>query len=144
VIGVAVQIATSLDRVESAIKKSRARNLKRAAFLIYEDSVASIQEADGPSQPGTPPHTHTQGVVKRGKNKGKKRLGQLPRAINYAADPDEAVIGPRESVVALAGAAHEKGEDFHGDHFEKRPYMVPALERQAPAFGESFHNSLGS
>ncbi len=126
-------------RVSDAAEKATFRNVRHAAAAIRRDASESITQADGPSAPGSPPHTHTGGVTK----KGKTRKGNLQRAIAYDADAISAVIGPRESVVGLAGQAHEMGESFHGQDYDERPFMGPALEKNLDRFASSWQGSIG-
>ena len=128
-------------RVQDAADKATFKNLGHAASSIRKSAIESIQPEEGPSAPGTPPHTHTGGVTK----KGKPRKGNLQRAIVYDVDKaaQDAVIGPRASVVGEAGAAHELGGEFHGDDYPERPYMGPALETNAPRLPGEFAGSIG-
>ena len=129
------------QRVERPVNDGSFRSLGHAAASIRKDAVASIQPGEGPSAAGTPPHTHTQTLTKKGKTK----KGHLPRSIAYAVDKSrqEAVIGPRASVVGEAGAAHELGETYMGDDYEERPFMGPALERAIPRLPGEFTGSIG-
>lgn len=138
-IGTAFQFTDQSKRVTNAADAASFRNLGHAAAAIRKDAVESIVAADGPSAPGTPPHTHTGGVTK----KGKVRKGNLQRAIVFDADKESAVIGPRFSVVGLAGRAHELGEEFHGDLYPERAYMGPALDRNKDRFASSWAGSIG-
>lgn len=138
-IGTGFQFIDQTKRVETATEKAAFRNFSHAAAAIRKDAIGSIQQAEGPSEPGTPPHTHTGGVTK----KGKVRKGNLQRAITFDATKEDAVIGPRESVVGLAGRAHELGEEFHGDDFPERPYMSPALEQNMDRFASEWSGSIG-
>ncbi len=126
-------------RVADAAEKATFRNVRHAAAAIRRDAIESIQQADGPSAPGSPPHTHTGGITK----KGNTRKGNLQRAIAYDTDKDSAVIGPRESVVGLAGQAHEMGESFHGTDYDERPFMGPALDKNLDRFASSWQGSIG-
>lgn len=126
-------------RVSDAAEKATFRNVGHAAAAIRKDAVESIVQADGPSAPGSPPHTHTQKTTKSGKT----RKGNLQRAIAYDADKDSAVIGPRFSVVEEAGAAHELGESFHGQDYDERPFMGPALDKNLDRFASSWQGSIG-
>jgi hypothetical protein len=141
VIGFTFQLIDTSKQIAADLAKAAFRNIQRAAFAIYKDSAASIKDEPGPSKPGTPPHTHTTRT-----RRGKLRKGRLPKAIVYHADKHsmDAVIGPRFSVVGLAGEAHEKGEVFYGTDYPDRAFMGPALDRQAEAFGNSFRGSLGN
>ena len=128
-------------KVEKAADKATFKNLGHAASSIRKSAIESIKPAEGPSAPGTPPHTHTAGVTK----KGKPKKGHLPRAIVYDVDKaaQEAVIGPRASVVGESGAAHELGGEFHGDDYPERPFMFPALETNAPRLADEYAGSIG-
>ena len=138
-IGTGFQFVDQTKRVEKATDEAAFRNLPHAAAAIRKDAIESIKNESGASEPGTPPHTHTGGITK----KGKVRKGNLQRAITFAADKESAVIGPRESVVGLAGRAHELGEEFHGDDFPERPYMEPALEENLERFASEWAGSIG-
>ena len=139
--GVETTIEDKTRRVVESANKASFKNVSHAAAAIRVDAIASIQPGDGPSPAGTPPHTHTQKVIKAGRTK----KGLLPAAITFAADKQvqDAVIGPRHSIVDLAGEAHEKGKTFQGDQYPERSFMGPALERKQSRFGASFQGSIG-
>ena len=86
-------------------------------------------EAEGPSVPGQPPHTH----------KGT----YLRRAVRWDADKTSAVIGPMASIVDQAGAVHEFGQVRLGTDYPERPFMLPALERALPRFAGQWQGSVG-
>lgn len=138
-IGLDFKFVDQSHRVAKATDDAAFRNLGHAAATIRKDAIDSIVQADGPSAPGEAPHTHTQKVTK----KGKVRKGNLQRAIAYDATKEDAVIGPRFSVVGLAGRAHELGEEFHGEQFDERPYMWPATEQNLPRFAQDWAGSIG-
>lgn len=123
------QIEDTTLRVTDAAERATFRNLGHAAARISKDAKASLVTALGPSDPGEPPHTH-QGAF-------------LRRAVRYAADKEEAVIGPQASIVGESGRAHELGEDFHGQAFPERPFMGPALEANEDRFASDFAGSIG-
>lgn len=115
--------------VEKAVEKAAFRNFGHAAASISKDVKSTLEKAAGPSAPGTPPHTH----------KG----AFLRRAVRFAADKEGAVIGPQESIVGQAGAAHEFGGEFRGADYPERPFMQPALERALPRLAEGWSGSVG-
>lgn len=143
-IGLDFKYTDTSKAVTDAADKAIFKNVSHAAAALRVEEIAEIKPASGPSRPGTPPHTHTQGVVKRGKRAGKVRLGQLPRSFAFDASKTtkDAVSGPRESVVGLSAHAHEFGDEFHGDSFAERSFAKPALEKIAPRFGDSFAGSV--
>lgn len=127
--------------VIKAADRAAFKNLGHAAATIRNDAIGSIIQAEGPSLPGRPPHTHTGGLTK----KGKVRRGELQRAItfDYSKQEKTAVIGPRKSVVGLSGAAHELGGDFKGQDYPERAFMGPALQRNLDRFAEDWRGSIG-
>lgn len=117
------------------------RNTGHAAASIRKTAIESMEEAEGPSPPGEPPHTHTSGVTR----KGRKRPGVLPKSITFDNDRESqtALIGPRFSVVGLAGEAHEFGGEFRGDDYPERPFMEPALMQNIDRFASDWAGSIG-
>lgn len=124
-----VKTEDTTKNVADASQKAAFKNFGHAAASIAKDVKSTLEKADGPSQPGSPPHTH----------KGT----YLRRAVRFAADAEGAVIGPMASVVGEAGAAHEFGEVFHETDYPERPYMGPGLERGAPRFAQEWAGSIG-
>lgn len=145
--GLDFKFENNMQAVRKAADRAVVRNLKITAFAIRKTSIESIQAAPPgqASQPGTPVNTRARGVIKSGKNKGKKRLGQVQRAITYDVDANamNAVIGPRASVVGESMKAHEFGEEFKGERFSQRPTMGPALDKNTSLFANSFQGSIG-
>jgi hypothetical protein len=129
-IGLEVKTVDQTKRVSDAVDRGTFRNLGHAAARVSKDAKASIQVAEGPSAPGSPPHT---------------RRRHLPRAIRYDVDraAQDAVIGPMASIVGEAGAAHELGATFKGTDFDERAFMGPALEKNADRFADDWVGSIG-
>lgn len=141
-IGLEVRIdSLTPQRVTAAVDRAAFRNLGHAAATLRKDAQASIKQEEGPSPVGSPPHTHTGGTTKS----GRQRKGELQQAIVYDVDrtAQDAVIGPRESVVGLSGYAHELGEEHMGQEFPDRPFMFPALEGNRDRFHASWAGSVG-
>lgn len=128
-IDVKVKVEFDFKPVDRAVQKAKFENFRHAAQSISKDAKNSLVKADGPSEPGSPPHTH-------------KRVF-LRRAIAYRYDKEGAVIGPRASIVAQAGAAHEFGGEYKGETYPERPFMYPALERAIPRFAGGWSGSVG-
>lgn len=144
-IGFNFKFEDNTKAVQAAVDKTTVRALSKTIFAITDHAVKSIVPGAGPSAPGTPPHTHTTKVIKKGKNKGKRSKGNLQRATVYHLDKakQEAVSGPRFSVVGESGKAHEFGGDYKGETYPARPFMGPALEAKLNLFGQQFSGSLG-
>jgi hypothetical protein len=126
---VKVKTVDEMHKVAKAADKATYRNFHHAAASISKDAKSTLEKADGPSDPGKPPHTH-KGVYMR-------------RAVRYAANKEGAVIGPRGSVVGESGAAHEFGEKYRGTDYPERPFMRPALERNLGRFADTWRGSIG-
>lgn len=143
--GVHVQIQNNMQAVAREAEKANFRNFGHAAAGIRKDAIASIEKAPlapsqggkrrkgrrrptVPSQPGTPPHT---------------RRNQIKRAILYSATKEGAVIGTAYSKFGLGGQPHEHGGGYKGQQYPERPFMFPALERQAPRLGALWRGSIG-
>ena len=138
--GMDIKIEDRIHRVKDAAERAGFRNVGHAAASIRKDAIESIVPAEGPSEPGTPPHTQTGGVTR----KGKLRRGNLQRSIRFDVDrvKQEAVTGPMHSIMGEAGAAHEHGEEFFGDDYPERPFMRPARDKNLDRFGDSFASSF--
>lgn len=129
-IGFTVKTEDTTKRVADAAERAAFRNVGHAAAAIRKTAAESIIVDEGPSAEGTPPHT---------------RRRQLNRAIRFDHDrkAQSAVVGPRASIVGEAGAAHEFGESFHGQMFEERPFMGPALDENQDRFADSWAGAIG-
>ena len=128
--GLTFKSEDNTKRVQDAADRSTFRNLGHAAASIRKTAIESIIVAEGPSEPGTPPHT---------------RRRQLKRAIKFDHDKasQTAVIGPEASIVGEAGAAHEFGGEFRGAEYPERAFMEPALEANVDRFAEEWGGSIG-
>ncbi len=126
--GVTIKIKNEVEKVRLAGRDAARGSFSRAAFLIRQTAVQSVERAEGPSTPGSPVHTH--------------RGNWFRRAIRYSADKEGAVIGPMFSVVGTVGQAHEFGGDYKGNDYPQRPTMGPALEQNLDAFASNWNGSI--
>ena len=115
------------SKVAAAGKRADFRNLGHAGAIIRKVAGGSIRLGKTPSAAGSPPHT-----------KGKSR--NFKKGILYAVErvygTDVLVIGTSASILGDSGKAHELGGIFRGHVYQKRPFMVPALDKvrsQIPA-----------
>jgi hypothetical protein len=115
---VVAHVKTRFDgkRVVNAAGRASITTLGHAGAAIRLAARHSIRKSRGPSAPGTPPHT---------------RKGRFRSAIRYAitSDRESVVVGPDHTLVADAGGAHEFGGRYRDEHYPRRPFMGPALER---------------
>ena len=104
------------------VKSARAgsiTSLGHAGAAIRLQARHSIKKSPKKSAAGTPPNT---------------RKGRIRNAIKYVVtkSPPSVVIGPDVAVAGTAGKAHEFGGRFRREHYDKRPFMGPALEKVKP------------
>ena len=113
---VRAKTASRFQRVAKRAKQRSSENLGHAGAAIRLTARRSVRKRKGRSPAGTPPHTHTR---------------RLPRAIKYAVEKAHSVVvvGPDVESFGTAGAAHEHGGEFRGEHYQRRPFMGPALEK---------------
>jgi hypothetical protein len=115
--------------VLKTLRRAAFRALRRLGFDVRKAAQSSLQEAEGPSRPGEPPHTHERfRPTKRGRTRKTK---VLPASILYATedDPERVIIGPSVNVAGTVGAAfeHEGDVTFRGHRYPDRRFMGPAL-----------------
>jgi hypothetical protein len=115
-------------RVGQAAHNATLRNLQHAAALLRRSAIAGIKRSKRPSDPGEPVHT---------------RAGLAKRAILFAADQEEAVIGFSYQAIGIAMQAHEHGGRRGADRYPPRPTMQPALEKVLPRFAADWAHSIG-
>jgi hypothetical protein len=129
-IGLLFQSEDQTKRVTTAADQATFRNVGHAAASIRKTAIEEIIVAEGPSDPGTPPHT---------------RRRQLKRAIKFDNDKSSqtAIIGPEASIVGEAGAAHEFGGEFRGEQYPERAFMGPALDANIDRFASEWRGSIG-
>jgi hypothetical protein len=128
VVGVKVKTRNETKKVLAKAKQGNIQSLGHAGAAIRLVARRSIRKRKSASPAGSPPST---------------RRGQLRRAIAYAVEKQQGlvVIGPEHEVVGESGKAHEFGGRYRREHYEKRPFMGPALEkvkdRLPPLWGSS-------
>jgi len=129
VIGFHVRTRSYTELVRKRAKEATFRNLSHAAATIRVTARRSLRRRKKPSAPGHPPSSPT---------------GRLRRSILYAVDRrrDYAVIGPARHLIGPAGQEHEHGAHVRREHFPKRPFMGPALEKIRPRLARLWAGSV--
>ena len=117
--GVRVKTKMQPGKVVKAARAGSITSLSHAAAAIRIQARHSIRKSKKKSQAGTPPNT---------------RRGKLRGAIKYAVTkaPLSAVIGPDVANVGTSATAHEFGGKYKRQHYDKRPFMGPALAKVKP------------
>lgn len=115
-IGMKVKTKSDTKKVLAKTKQASITSLGHAGAAIRLVARRSIRKRKSASPAGSPPST---------------RRGQLRRAIAYAVEKQQGlvVIGPEHEVVGESGKAHEFGGRYRREHYEKRPFMGPAMEK---------------
>ncbi|MCC7085614.1 MAG: hypothetical protein IT427_11485 [Pirellulales bacterium] len=115
-IGTSVRVRDESKRVLVKAKQGTLKSLGHAGATIRLTARRSIRRSKTAAPAGQPPRT---------------RRGQLRGAIVYAVEVREqrVVIGPEVSKVGKSGSAHERGGRYKRQHYPKRPFMGPALEK---------------
>ena len=130
-IGAGSNMQVHPEKVTKAVEKAAFKNFGHAAARIRKDARESLLKAEGPSAPGTPPHTHKRQFLKNAITFDNDRASQ------------EAVIGPRFSRVGESGKAHEFGGEYKGADFPERKFMLPAMEKNLDRFAGDWAGSVG-
>ena len=121
-----VKFTDDTDKIAKAFRRATYQALQRLGFMIRSKAQASIEDEKGPSEPGTPPHTHRRVTTKSGKPGHK---GLLPASILYGLDKESmsVLIGPSVNVIGTSMSAMEHGGEYQGVDSPPRPFMGPAL-----------------
>lgn len=129
-LGLSAKILPSIDRVARAATRAVYANISHAALSIRKTIRESIKKSASPAHPGTP-------VATRGKR------GNVKNAYFADIQPDNAVIGPRYSIVGDVMEAHEFGKSRKANTYPVRPTSGPGLLANTDRFAESFLGSIG-
>jgi hypothetical protein len=115
-VGMKARTKSQMQQVARKAKQANIQSLSHAGGAIRLAAVRSIRKRQGSAPAGNPPYTHTR---------------RLPRAIKYAVEKNRqaVVIGPDVESFGTAGKAHEHGGRYRREHYPKRPFMGPALEK---------------
>ncbi|MCL2645607.1 MAG: hypothetical protein FWD61_01215 [Phycisphaerales bacterium] len=123
------KIKLDAKKVMAAAKRGNITSLGHAAGAIRLAARHSIKKSPKKSPAGTPPNT---------------RKGRLRGAIKYAVSksPPSAVIGPDAANAGTSGKAHEFGGKYKRERYDRRPFMLPALENVKPRLPKCWENSI--
>ena len=117
--------------VSDAARRANLRNLYRAGGFLRTTMkrLFRFRKAKVPSEPGTPPRTHTK---------------RLPRSIRFAVDErtGSVVVGPAVQALEIIGQVHEEGLVYRGAQYPARPFKGPALEKARPRLPAPWRDSI--
>ena len=119
------------------------RNLSKAGAFVRTTARSSIRKRKEISAPGQPPSSHT-GLLKRfiffGYDADRKTVVIGPMRLNQkiGAAP-EALEHGGSSVVCPGGRRHRKRRRIR---VQARPFMGPAMQKEAPKFPKLWANSV--
>jgi hypothetical protein len=144
-------VVLEFGKVLAAEEKAKYKNLNHAGASLRKTAIESIvftKEFDGWRS------------FKRGDGKGRRKrmyksapVGSpifghrnrslFRRGIKYDVTADTAVIGPAASILGQVMELHEFGGERYGHHYEPRPVMGPALDKNIDRFAASWQSSIG-
>jgi len=119
--------------VRRAVGRAKRRVLSRAGAFVRRRAKSSIRRRKRVSRPGRPPSSHA---------------GHLRRLILFGYDraAESVVIGPLKfkrgeapPLLEFGGTARREGRRMR---FRPRPFMGPALEKEAPNFPRLWKDSV--
>lgn len=146
--------------VEGLVDKARRAYLAKAGFAVRQTARGSIKSSSKPSSPGQPPHSRMHAKLaamnRRLRRAGKARVTggfQGIKHILFAYSPaeDTVIVGPisngrsnAPSILEFGGATYiwDKGKKQF-INVSPRPFMGPALEKEAPKFPQIFSDQMG-
>ena len=129
-----------LDASGQAAKRFRKAGydaLRRLGFLIREVAQASIKKRD-PTKGYWITVDHKRVFIREASPPGEPPLtknGLLPRSILYSLDTSAGVprvfVGPTQNLMGTSMQPHEHGGSYRGHDYPARPFMGPALGKEA-------------
>lgn len=120
------------QKVKRAVSKANRQALSKAGAFVRQAAKTSIRKRKGTSPPGQPPYSHT-GLLRRwilfGYERSSDSVVVGPARLNRPGDAPHALEfgGPTKAVRRRRGRQVERRF-----RIGKRPYMAPALEKEAP------------
>lgn len=116
-------------RILIAVRNGNNIALRRAGAYVRKAARNQVSASDRASAPGTPPHT---------------RRGLLKNSLLFGVEKKKqsVVIGPAESIIGTAMAAHEFGGLYRKRRYPKRPLMGPTLEKTASKLPSLWEKSV--
>jgi hypothetical protein len=135
------------DIIKRAADKAAYKSLAHAAASIRKYAMESIEVSTKPGPAGGPVRARPGGGGKRKKGlKGKltgRTAGRSKKAILFASDKQEAVIGFAYNLIGRAMESHERGVARFGTKAPpKRPTMALALEANAERYAAGWADSI--
>lgn len=118
--------------ITQAVDKAKREVLSRAGAFIRTTARTSIRKRRGTSPPGSPPYSHT-GLLRRwvlfGYDRSSDSVVVGPARLNRPGDAPHTLEfgGTTKAVRRRRGRRIERRV-----RIAKRPYMAPALEKEAP------------
>ena len=131
-IGQAKAAFFDLEKVRKSAEKSTYRQLSKAGAFVRRTAKGLIRSQKKVSKAGNPPASHT---------------GLLKQFIFFGLDSHKMsmFVGPvrlNRSDGSAPGLLERGGIGKNKKRYRKRPYMLPALEKEAPKFPQFWANDL--
>lgn len=135
--------ALFLDRakVQRAVDKGRLRALSKGGAFVRQAARTSIRKRKGSAPPGKPPHSH-EGSLRRlilfGYDRSTDSVVVGPVGFNKSTAPNVLEFGGRTVITRRVRGRLVRQRV----KIAARPFMLPALEREAPKLPGAFKNSV--
>jgi len=141
---VSVDMFFDTERVKRAADAATRTNLSKAGAFIRTTARHSLRRRRGTSAPGSPPHSHT-GLLKRfiffGYDAARKTVVVGPMRLNQKVGNAPEALESGGTSVALVGS-RRGGRKRRRIRIRARPFMGPALRKEAPKFPKLWANSV--
>ena len=140
---VSVEMFFDRKRVLRAADRANRRNLSKAGAFIRTAAKHSIRRRKAASAPGSPPSSHT-GLLRRfilfGYERSRQTVVVGPMRLNQKAGTAPAALEHGGTSVVVEGTRRRRRK--RRVRIRSRPYMGPALAKEAPKSPKLWANSV--
>ena len=140
---VSVEMFFDRKKVIRAADRANRRNLSKAGAFIRTTAKHSIRKRKAASPPGSPPSSHT-GLLRRfiffGYERSRQTVVVGPMRLNQKAGTAPAALEHGGTSVVVEGTRRRRRK--RRVRIRARPYMGPALAKEAPKFPKLWANSV--
>jgi hypothetical protein len=127
--------------VKQAVDHAKRKVLSKAGAFIRQTARHSIRKRWGSSKPGNPPHSH-EGSLRRlilfGYDRAAESVVVGPLKFRNTGAPQTLEFGGRTTLIRRRGGKVVRAKP----RIAARPYMGPALEKEAPKLPALWRNSI--
>jgi len=140
---VSVEMFFDRKKVIRAADRANRRNLSKAGAFVRTTAKHSIRKRRAASAPGSPPSSHT-GLLRRfiffGYERSRQTVVVGPMRLNQKAGTAPAALEHGGTSLVVEGTRRRRRK--RRVRIRARPYMGPALAKEAPKFPKLWKNSI--